>query len=57
MTMADKSASEKVQKDGSYVSRRSQSLDRACDDTNSDSRNERRNRRQFMHLVRWLDDK
>lgn len=32
-------------------SRRSQSLDRAVDDNSGDSREERRNRRQFMHLV------
>lgn len=30
---------------------RSQSLDRIADDTSGDSREERRNRRQFMHLV------
>lgn len=32
--------------------RRSQSLDRTLDDNSADSREERRNRRQFMHLVR-----
>lgn len=32
-------------------SHRSQSLDRTIDDSSGDSREERRNRRQFMHLV------
>lgn len=32
--------------------RRSQSLDRTLDDISGDSREERRNRRQFMHLVK-----
>lgn len=47
----------KIRKDGDHTtSRRSQSLDRICDGTNSvDSRNERRNRRQLMHLVSWID--
>lgn len=34
-------------------SRRSQSLDRVLDDNSGDSREERRNRRQFMHLVKY----
>lgn len=47
--------SKKHRKDGGdNVSRRSYSLDRICDDTNSDSRIVRRNRRQFMHLVSCL---
>lgn len=45
------SGSKKQRKDVDKVSQRSQSLDRICDDTNGDSRNERRNRRQLMHLV------
>lgn len=33
------------------TNRRSQSLDRISEETNSDSKEERRTRRQFMHLV------
>lgn len=33
------------------IGRRSQSLDRIVDDNSGDSREERRNRRQYMHLV------
>lgn len=42
-----KSDAKRVAKDN----RRSQSLDRIIDDNSGDSREERRNRRQFMHLV------
>lgn len=35
--------------------RRSQSLDRTIDENSGDSREERRNRRQYMHLVGTLD--
>lgn len=53
----NKKVSRKAADSKSSKGRRSQSLDRTLDDNSGDSREERRNRRQFMHLVRRTQNK